>query len=111
MASYCEKMQTISPSERSYGRPPIKTHALSLYWSCQEVLLLVYNSCSLNFITFFIFLKLQQSRRNRSKRLNLNTYVNGFILFLNCLTKTAQKHSRFIIIGKCGYVFVDRVDI
>jgi hypothetical protein len=82
MASYCEKMQTISPSERSYGRPPIKTHALSLYWSCQEVLLLVYNSCSLNFITFFMF-------------------VNGFILFLNCLTKTAQKHSSLTtIVGK-----------
>jgi len=60
--TYCENMQITSPSVRSYGSPPTKTHALSSYSRCQERLVPVKprdSSFSFIFCWFFMFLYAQ----------------------------------------------------
>lgn len=58
-------MQRTSPSVRSYGKPPINTQALSLYWLCQdETRFPDFSSCSLNFLIFFTFLKSKTELNN-----------------------------------------------
>lgn len=72
--TYCENTQITSPSVKSYGKPPTKIQALSLYWSCHDVFKFRFNSSSLNFLTFFTLLEMtkyfsttQQSNRNTYK--------------------------------------------
>lgn len=56
--TYCENTHTMSPSDKSYGKPPTNSQALFLYWSCQEDFWWPsLSSCSLSFFIFFTFLK------------------------------------------------------
>jgi hypothetical protein len=85
--TYWENTQTTSPSVNSYGRPPIKIHAESLYWECHDDLLpATPSSNSLSFILFRL-----RTLLNKYKIHDKYTFLLGLHMLTRGSTATKWK--------------------
>lgn len=99
ISPYWENMQMMSPSVKSYGKPPTNIHALFLYWSCQDDLPPYLSSASLSFVTFFIFLKCNQMKINIFIKIHQFVHLTMEIDFLTLTDSFLLMYCCFLLEG------------